>query len=174
MAAGGLVELLGGTPAQVDHAVAFALANVLGSICDPVEGLVEVPCVQRNVMGAVNAAACAEMALAGMENIFGADAVIETMGKVGRRLPEEFRETARGAWPRRPGKPETDSGPGPSVTARSVHLPSCYLRNRRQHSVSGQSRGPALQVDNLANNKCAPVRFMDISPGGSDDERQQS
>jgi L-serine dehydratase len=96
MAAGALVELMGGTPAQVDHAVAFALANVLGLICDPVGGLVEVPCIQRNVMGAVNAAACAEMALAGMESVFGADAVIETMGRVGRRLPEEFRETARG------------------------------------------------------------------------------
>jgi len=96
MAAGGLVELMGGTPAQVDHAVAFALANVMGLICDPVAGLVEIPCVKRNVMGAVNAAACAEMALAGLESLFSADAVIETMGKVGRRLPEEFRETARG------------------------------------------------------------------------------
>lgn len=96
MAAGALVELMGGTPEQVDHAVAFALANVLGLICDPVGGLVEVPCIQRNVMGAVNAAACAEMALAGMESVFGADAVIETMGKVGRRMPEEWRETARG------------------------------------------------------------------------------
>jgi len=96
MAAGALVELMGGSPAQVDHAVAFALANVLGLICDPVGGLVEVPCVKRNVMGAVNAASCAEMALAGLESVFPADAVIETMGKVGRRLPEEFRETARG------------------------------------------------------------------------------
>ena len=96
MAAGALVELMGGTPAQVDHAVAFALANVLGLICDPVRGLVEVPCVKRNVMGAANAVSCAEMALAGLESVFSADAVIETMGKVGRRLPEEFRETARG------------------------------------------------------------------------------
>ena len=96
MAAGALVELMGGTPGQVDHAVAFALANVLGLICDPVGGLVEVPCVKRNVMGAVNAAACAEMALAGLESVFSADAVIETMGRVGRRLPDEFRETARG------------------------------------------------------------------------------
>ena len=96
MAAGALVELMGGTPEQVDHAVAFALANVLGLICDPVRGLVEVPCVKRNVMGAVNATACAEMALAGLESVFDADAVIETMGRVGRRLPEEFRETARG------------------------------------------------------------------------------
>ena len=96
MAAGALVELMGGSPDQVDHAVAFALANVMGLICDPVGGLVEVPCVKRNVMGAVNAAACAEMALAGLESVFSADAVIETMGRVGRRLPEEFRETARG------------------------------------------------------------------------------
>jgi L-serine dehydratase len=96
MAAGALVELMGGTPEQVDHGVAFALANVMGLICDPVGGLVEVPCVKRNVMGAVNAAACAEMALAGLESVFSADAVIEAMGKVGRRLPEEFRETARG------------------------------------------------------------------------------
>jgi L-serine dehydratase len=96
MAAGALVELMGGTPDMVDHAVAFALANVMGLICDPVGGLVEVPCVKRNVMGAVNATACAEMALAGLESVFSADAVIEAMGKVGRRLPEEFRETARG------------------------------------------------------------------------------
>ncbi len=96
MAAGALVELMDGTPAQVEHAVAFALANVLGLICDPVGGLVEVPCVKRNVMGAVNAASCAEMALAGLESVFSADAVIEAMGRVGRRLPDEFRETARG------------------------------------------------------------------------------
>jgi L-serine dehydratase len=96
MAAGALVELMDGTPEQVDHAVAFALANVMGLICDPVKGLVEIPCVKRNVMGAVNATACAEMALAGLESVFSADAVIETMGRVGRRLPEEFRETARG------------------------------------------------------------------------------
>jgi len=96
MAAGALVELLGGTPDQVDHAVALALANVMGLICDPVKGLVEVPCVYRNTMGAANAAAAAELALAGVASAFSADQVIETMGKVGRRIPEEFRETARG------------------------------------------------------------------------------
>jgi L-serine dehydratase len=96
MAAGALVELMGGTPDQVDHAVAFALSNVMGLICDPVQGLVEIPCVKRNTMGAVNAVACAEMALAGLESVFDADSVIETMGKVGRRIPEEYRETARG------------------------------------------------------------------------------
>jgi len=96
MAAGGIVEMLGGTPDQVCHAVSFALANVMGLICDPVAGLVEEPCVRRNALGALNAVASAEMALAGIPSLFKADAVIETMGRVGRRLPEEFRETARG------------------------------------------------------------------------------
>jgi L-serine dehydratase len=96
MAAGGIVEMLGGSPEQVCHAVSFALANVMGLICDPVMGLVEEPCVRRNALGAINAAASAEMALAGIPSVFKVDAVIETMGKVGRRLPEEFRETARG------------------------------------------------------------------------------
>jgi L-serine dehydratase len=96
MAAGGIVEMLGGTPEQVCHAVSFALANVMGLICDPVLGLVEEPCIRRNALGALNAAASAEMALAGLSSLFKADAVIETMGKVGRRLPEDFRETARG------------------------------------------------------------------------------
>jgi L-serine dehydratase len=96
MAAGALVELMGGSPDDVGHAVAFALANLMGLICDPVQGLVEVPCVRRNAMGAVNALTSAEMALSGQKSVFSADQVIETMGNVGRRLPEEFRETARG------------------------------------------------------------------------------
>ena len=96
MAAGALVEMMGGRPRQVEAAVAFALGNVLGLVCDPVHGLVEVPCVKRNALGAVNAVAAAEMALAGCESIFSADAVIETMGRIGRKMPEELRETARG------------------------------------------------------------------------------
>ena len=96
MAAGSLVEMMGGSPPQVACAVSFALGNVLGLICDPVQGLVEIPCVKRNALGAINAVAAAEMALAGCGSVFSADAIIETMGKVGRRLPEEFRETARG------------------------------------------------------------------------------
>lgn len=96
MAAGAVVEMLGGTPEQCGHAVAFALKNLMGLICDPVAGLVEIPCVKRNALGAVNAVAAAEMALAGLTSLFSADQVIETMGKVGKRLPEEFRETAKG------------------------------------------------------------------------------
>ena len=96
MAAGGLVEMAGGTPEQVGHAAAFALKNLLGLICDPVSGLVEVPCVKRNALGAINAVAAAEMALAGLTSLFPLDQVIAAMGRVGKRMPEEFRETARG------------------------------------------------------------------------------
>lgn len=96
MAAGALVEMAGGSPVQVGHAVAFALKNLLGLICDPVLGRVEVPCVKRNALGALNAVAAAEMALAGLESIFPVDDVIRIMGEVGRRIPSEFRETARG------------------------------------------------------------------------------
>ena len=96
MAAGALVTLRGGTAEQVGHAVAMALKNLMGLVCDPVAGLVEVPCVKRNVIGAMNAIAAADMALAGIESRIPVDEVIDAMGDVGRRLPVEFRETALG------------------------------------------------------------------------------
>ena len=96
MAAGALVHLRKGTGEQMCHAVAMALKNLLGLVCDPVAGLVEVPCVKRNVIGAVNAIAAADMALAGIESRIPVDEVIDAMGEVGRRLPVEFRETALG------------------------------------------------------------------------------
>lgn len=96
MAAGALVAMRGGTPEQSGHAVAMALKNLMGLVCDPVAGLVEVPCVKRNVIGAVNAVSCADMALAGVTSRIPVDQVIDCMGDVGRRLPVEFRETALG------------------------------------------------------------------------------
>jgi L-serine dehydratase len=96
MAAGALTSLRGGTAQQIGNAVAMALKNLLGLICDPVAGLVEVPCVKRNVIGAVNAVSCADMALAGIESRIPVDQVIDCMGDVGRRMPVEFRETALG------------------------------------------------------------------------------
>lgn len=96
MAAGALVALRGGSGEQIGHAVAMALKNLMGLVCDPVAGLVEVPCVKRNVIGAVNAVSCADMALAGIESRIPVDEVIEAMGEVGRRMPVEFRETALG------------------------------------------------------------------------------
>ena len=78
------------------HACALALANTLGLVCDPVGGLVEVPCISRNVMGAVNALSCAEMALSGLKSRIPCDEVIDAMGAVGRSLPSALRETGQG------------------------------------------------------------------------------
>lgn len=96
MAAAALVSLKGGSPAQMAHACAMALSNTLGLVCDPVAGLVEVPCVNRNVMGAVNALSCAEMALAGVTNAIPCDEVIDAMRSVGDALPAALRETGQG------------------------------------------------------------------------------
>ena len=96
MAAGALVALRSGSGEQIGHAVAMALKNLMGLICDPVAGLVEVPCVKRNVIGAVNAVSVADMAMAGITSRIPVDEVIDAMGEVGRRMPVEFRETALG------------------------------------------------------------------------------
>ena len=96
MAAGALVALRGGSADQIGHAVAITLKNLMGLVCDPVAGLVEVPCVKRNVIGAMNAVSAADMALAGIESRIAVDEVIDAMGDVGRRMPVEFRETALG------------------------------------------------------------------------------
>ena len=96
MAAAALTHILGGTAQQCADAYAMALANLLGLVCDPVAGLVEVPCVKRNVIGAVNAVSAANMAVAGITSRIPVDEVIDAMGEVGRRMPVEFRETALG------------------------------------------------------------------------------
>lgn len=96
MAAAAITCLMGGTPEQMAHACAMALSNVIGLACDPVAGLVEVPCIKRNVMGATNALACAEMALSGVENQIPCDEVIDAMGAVGASLPVALRETSEG------------------------------------------------------------------------------
>lgn len=96
MAAGAIVEMMGGTPEQVSAAFALALKNMLGLVCDPVAGLVEVPCVKRNAMAASHAIAAAEMALAGITSIIPADEVIEAMGEIGDELPRSLKETALG------------------------------------------------------------------------------
>ncbi|MFD0671063.1 L-serine ammonia-lyase, iron-sulfur-dependent, subunit alpha [Cohnella sp. GCM10027633] len=96
MAAGALVEMMGGDPHQAVHAVGLALKNTLGLICDPVAGLVEVPCVVRNGFGAVNALAAADMALAGVRSAIPSDEVIQVMKDVGNAMPDIHRETARG------------------------------------------------------------------------------
>lgn len=96
MAAAAAVEAAGGTPEQCAHAFSTALQNLLGLVCDPVAGLVEIPCVKRNVIGTSNAIVSADLALAGVKNLISADEVVDAMYKVGRRLPRELRETGLG------------------------------------------------------------------------------
>ena len=96
MAAAALCHLKGGTPEQCAAAAAMALGNLLGLVCDPVAGLVEVPCIKRNVVGAVNAVSCANMALAGVDYAIPCDEVIDAMGRVGSLLSPDLRETGQG------------------------------------------------------------------------------
>ena len=96
MAAGALVYLQGGTNVQICYAAALALKGLLGLVCDPVAGLVEVPCVKRNVTGTVNAIACADMAMAGIESRIPPDEVIDAMAEVGMKMDVSLRETAQG------------------------------------------------------------------------------
>lgn len=96
MAAAALVELCGGTPVQAEHACAIALKNQMGLVCDPVAGLVEIPCIKRNVSGIVIAFSSAEMALAGIESKIPADECVQAMREVGESLPCALRETALG------------------------------------------------------------------------------
>ena len=96
MAAGAATEMLGGSPRQVSHAVALAQQGTLGLICDPLGGLVELPCVFRNATGAAIALAAIEMALAGIEFAIPSDEVIDTMGEIGREMDVRYRETAGG------------------------------------------------------------------------------
>lgn len=96
MAAAAVVEMAGGSPKQSAHAFSITLKNMLGLICDPVAGLVEVPCVKRNALGASQAIVSADMALAGVESIIPTDEVISAMYRVGQRMPVAFKETAEG------------------------------------------------------------------------------
>lgn len=96
MAAAAAVELRGGTPEQAGQACAMVLKNVMGLVCDPVAGLVEVPCAKRNALGASLAMVMADLALSGVTSVIPVDEVITAMGTVGRSLPESLRETARG------------------------------------------------------------------------------
>lgn len=96
MAAAAAVTLCGGSPAMVENAVAITLMNCMGLVCDPVAGLVQLPCSYRNASQAVNALLSADLALAGQDSVIPADEVINAMYRVGRQLPPELRETAGG------------------------------------------------------------------------------
>ena len=96
MAAGGLVYLMGGTPEQCCQAASCAVQNILGTICDPVAGLVQIPCINRNAMSAANAVVSANMIMGGFDPLIPLDQTAETLFRVGRQLPSELRCTYRG------------------------------------------------------------------------------
>ena len=96
MAAGAATEMLGGTPSQVGHAVALTMQGTLGLVCDPLGGLVELPCVFRNATGSAIALAGIEMAMAGITFAIPVDEVIDVMGEIGREMDVRYRETAGG------------------------------------------------------------------------------
>ena len=96
MAAGAATEMLGGTPSQVGHAVALTMQGTLGLVCDPLGGLVELPCVFRNATGSAIALAGIEMAMSGITFAIPVDEVIDVMGEIGREMDVRYRETAGG------------------------------------------------------------------------------
>lgn len=102
MAAAAIVELAGGTPKQSGHALALALKNSLGLVCDPVAGLVEVPCVKRNAFGAVQALVAAELALAGIKSVIPPDEVIAASYEIGCLMPQSLRETSEAGLAKTP------------------------------------------------------------------------
>lgn len=114
MAAAAYVELMNGTPDMVASAVSIALENSMGLVCDPVAGLVEIPCVNRNASGAANAILSANMALAGITSFIPADEVIKAMDEVGKMMPQAIKETAEG-------------GIAATPTARTVKLKSLSI-----------------------------------------------
>lgn len=110
MAAAALVEIYGGSPAQSADACAIALKNQLGLVCDPVAGLVEIPCIKRNVAGVMIAFSAADMALAGISSKIPVDEVVDAMKEVGDALPCSLKETAKGGLANTPtGRKMTES-----------------------------------------------------------------
>lgn len=110
MTAAALVELLDGTPSQAAEAAAISLKGVLGLVCDPVAGLVEVPCVKRNAMAAVNALTSAELALAGVKSVIPVDEVVSAMLEVGKAMPCSLKETAGGGLANTPTARKIEKG----------------------------------------------------------------
>lgn len=96
MAAGALVDLASGSPRQIGNAVGLAIKNLLGLACDPVAGLVEVPCVKRNGFAATVAVLAADMSLSGIDSVIPVDEIIDAMNRIGRAMPVDIKETAMG------------------------------------------------------------------------------
>jgi L-serine dehydratase len=132
MAAAAVTHLEGGSPEQVSQAIALTLQGMLGLICDPVAGLVEMPCAYRNASAAVHAVAAAEMALAGLDFPIPPDEVIDVMGQVGRTMDVRFRETALG------GLAATPTGQRIAEAAGMPELVELQRRGRTQGERSAR------------------------------------
>ncbi len=113
MAAGAAVFLMGGGADAIASAAALTLKNLMGLVCDPVAGLVEIPCVKRNAMGAVNALICADEALAGIYSKIPPDQVIDAMRAVGKAMPDDLKETGTGGLAATPWGIEVGEKIGP-------------------------------------------------------------
>lgn len=122
MAASAAVELLGGTPLQCTYAASTVLMNMLGLVCDPVGGLVEYPCQNRNAAGVSNALIAAEMSLAGIPQFIPLDEMIDAMYTVGKKLPAELRETALGGCAATPSACEKPQPAGPRMAWKSRNI----------------------------------------------------
>ncbi|WP_028307832.1 L-serine ammonia-lyase, iron-sulfur-dependent, subunit alpha [Desulfitibacter alkalitolerans] len=120
MAAGAVVYLNKGTAEQVLDAAALALKNSLGLVCDPVAGLVEVPCIKRNAFLAVQALVAADLALAGVKSVIPADEVISAMSEIGREMASKYKETAQG---------------GLAATPTGIRIMKELLGNNKQYSL---------------------------------------
>lgn len=153
MAAGTLVELAGGTPEQVGNSIGIALKNSLGLVCDPVAGLVEIPCILRNGLHAITAQAAADMALAGMVSIIPPDEVIHVMHEVGQQMPESLRETGIGGLAGTPtGKKlkeqvfgEKSSGCGPTKYQSAYEIIGPVMVGPSSSHTAG-----AVRIGNIA------------------------
>ncbi|AOV08300.1 L-serine ammonia-lyase, iron-sulfur-dependent, subunit alpha [Sporosarcina ureilytica] len=124
MAAAAIVEMAGGTPQQSAEAFSIVMKNMLGLVCDPVAGLVEVPCVKRNAMGAAKALVGADMALAGVVSRIPTDEVIDAMHRIGQSMPSALRETAKGGLATTPTGKALEAKIFGGTKASSDHNPS--------------------------------------------------
>ncbi|MCS7085390.1 MAG: L-serine ammonia-lyase, iron-sulfur-dependent, subunit alpha, partial [Bacteroidia bacterium] len=121
MSAAAVVYALGGPPHQIFASVSITLMNMMGLICDPIAGLVEVPCVKRNASGAVIAFAAAQMALADYDPVIPTDEVVDAMGEVGNAMDIRYKETALGGLAATPT--------GKQIAARVLKNPSVAVSN---------------------------------------------
>lgn len=166
IAAGTLVELVGGTPTQVGNAIGIALKNSLGLVCDPVAGLVEIPCIIRNGLHLITAQAAEDMALAGVVSIIPPDEVVHVMHEVGQKMPESLRETGIGGLVGTPtGKKlkeqifsEKTSGSGPAKYQSAFEIIGPIMVGPSSSHTAG-----AVRIGNIAhqllNEKPVKVRF---------------